>query len=70
MSGKTSFTCWRAKCCETASLKFFFKLIHTIRMLFFSGVSGGHCNQLIVMYPDITYTRKINISILKQYFTH
>ena len=36
MSGKTSSTCWRAKCGETASLKIFYNLIHTVQKLFFA----------------------------------
>ena len=52
MSGKTSSTRGRAKCSETASLKNFYKLIHTVHMLFFTlnispkklSVSGGYFN--------------------------
>ena len=52
MSGKTFSTCGRAKRGETASLKNFCKLIHTVHMLFFTlnispkkvSVSGGYCD--------------------------
>ena len=37
MSGKASLACWRAKCLksQTASLKAFYSLIHTLYLLFF-----------------------------------
>ena len=34
MPGKTSWTCWKVKCGETASLKNFYEMIHAVHMLF------------------------------------
>ena len=55
MSGKASLTCWRAKCSETAGLKNYYWLIHTVYVLFFldliqvtrTSVSCDYCFLLV-----------------------
>ena len=68
ISGKTSSSCWRTKCGETASLKNFYQLSYNVQCCFLQSIKVPR-NSLqvvvIVMYPDETYTRKISISILK-----
>ena len=53
MSGKTSWTYLTAKYGETASLKNFYKLIHTVHKFFTLKISPKV--GVILMYPDKTY---------------